>query len=152
MNFNNEVQEVLNQYSLAYIATATSDGTPNVSPKGIVKYDADQGTICFLDLFCKNTRKNLETNPKLALAIIDYKNFRGFQFKGSTEMISSGPEFEQAKLDWHLIKHNRFQDRVRKNISRLVKDPTSEYNMPEPKYLVKLHVEKIINLASFEEK
>jgi len=150
MIFNQDIKEVLEQYTVSYVATAAKNGMPNVSLKGIIKFDAEEGIIYFLDLFCQNTEKNLKENRKIALAVVDHKNFKGFQFKGTAELIDSGVEFEQCKNEWHISKHNRFRERVNHNIRELFKDTASELDLPEPKYLVKIKVEEIIDLAAFK--
>lgn len=45
--------------------------------------------------FCLKTRQNLEKNPKVAVTVIDLANAKGYQLKGTAELISSGPLFEQ---------------------------------------------------------
>ena len=46
---------------LAWVATASRDGEPNVTPKGSLKLLDDQHVV-FADLFSLKTRKNLEEN------------------------------------------------------------------------------------------
>lgn len=147
MDFPKEAVELLERESLAYVATSDENGQPNVSLKGIVKYSIEDGVICFLDLFNKHTKHNLKNNPKIALSVVDYKNFAGYQFKGSAELIEAGEEFEQCKMDWHLVKSNRYRQRVDHNISKILGEKASEYDLPEPKYLIKVHVEEIIDLS-----
>jgi hypothetical protein len=51
---------------MAWIATATTEGAPNVTPKGTIRLMHDQHVI-FADLFSLKTRQNLEQNPRVAV-------------------------------------------------------------------------------------
>jgi hypothetical protein len=88
-----EVQEFLSG-KMAWVATATSDGMPNTTPKGSVKVIDDEHVV-FADLFSRKTRENLQANPKVAITVADESTFKGYQIKGSAEMLESGPLFEQ---------------------------------------------------------
>ena len=55
---------------MGWVATATKEGVPNVTPKGSVRVLDDQHVI-FADLFSLKTRQNLEQNPRVAVTVID---------------------------------------------------------------------------------
>ena len=88
-----EVQEFLGGKT-AWVATATSDGMPNTTPKGSVKV-IDEEHVVFADLFSRKTRENLQANPKVAITVADEASFKGYQIKGSAEILDSGPLFER---------------------------------------------------------
>ena len=88
-----EVQEFLSG-KMAWVATATSDGMPNTTPKGSVQVIDDEHVV-FADLFSRKTRENLQANPQVAITVADEATFKGYQIKGSAEMLESGPLFEQ---------------------------------------------------------
>ena len=88
-----EVQEFL-KGKMAWVATASSDGMPNTTPKGSVKIIDDEH-IAFADLFSKKTRENLRANPKVAVTVADMTTYKGYQIKGSAELLESGPLFEK---------------------------------------------------------
>ena len=88
-----EVQEFLTG-KMAWVATAASDGMPNATPKGSVKVIDDEHLV-FADLFSLKTRKNLQGNAKIAITVADETSFKGYQIKGSAEVLESGPLFEQ---------------------------------------------------------
>src|ERR1035441_9956731 len=82
---------------MAWVATATGEGVPNVTPKGSVKVLDDQHVV-FADLFSLKTRQNLEQNPKVAVTVIDASTHKGYQVKGTAELLSSGPLYDQMAL------------------------------------------------------
>lgn len=88
-----EVQEFL-KGKMAWVATATSDGMPNTTPKGSVQVIDDEHVV-FADLFSRKTRENLQANPKVAITVADEATFKGYQIKGSAEILDSGPLFDQ---------------------------------------------------------
>ena len=56
-----EIKDFLDLQKLGYIATVSSDGKPNLSPKGtIIGWDSQ--TLAFADIRSPDTMKNLETS------------------------------------------------------------------------------------------
>jgi len=80
---------------LAWVATASRDGQPNVTPKGSLKL-LDEHHVLFADLFSLKTRKNLEENAKVAVTVVDAATAKGYQLKGTAEIVTSGPLFEET--------------------------------------------------------
>ena len=79
---------------MAWVATASRDGTPNATPKGSARVIDDEH-LAFADLFSRKTRENLKANPKVAVTVIDEKSHKGYQLKGTGELLTAGPLFEQ---------------------------------------------------------
>ena len=88
-----EVQEFL-KGKMAWVATASSDGMPNTTPKGSVRVIDDEH-VAFADLFSRKTRENLRANPKVAVTVADMTTYKGYQIKGSAEILESGLLLEQ---------------------------------------------------------
>jgi len=84
-----EVQEFLTG-KMAWVATAAADGMPNATPKGSVQLIDDEH-VAFADLFSRKTRENLLANATVA----DQTTYKGYQIKGSAEILESGPLFDQ---------------------------------------------------------
>jgi len=80
---------------LAWVATASRDGQPNVTPKGSLKL-LDEHHVLFADLFSLKTRKNLEENAKVAVTVVDTATAKGYQLKGTAEVVTSGPLLEET--------------------------------------------------------
>lgn len=88
------VQEFL-PGKLGWVATASRDGMPNVTPKGTVKL-LDEHHVLFADLFSLKTRKNLEENNKVAVTVVDAATGKGYQIKGTAEILDSGQLFDET--------------------------------------------------------
>jgi hypothetical protein len=82
---------------LAWVATASRDGEPNVTPKGTLKI-LDQFHVVFADLFSLKTRKNLLENNRVAVTVVDAATARGYQIKGTAKIIASGPLFDETEM------------------------------------------------------
>jgi hypothetical protein len=89
-----EIQEFI-KGKMAWVATASADGIPNSTPKGSVRVIDDQHLV-FADLFSLKTRANLKENPKAAVTVVDEKSYKGYQLKGSAELLTAGPIFDQV--------------------------------------------------------
>ena len=80
---------------LAWVATASRDGIPNATPKGSLKL-LDEHHVSFADLFSLKTRKNLLENNKVAVTLVDAETGKGYQIKGTAEIIDSGSLFDET--------------------------------------------------------
>lgn len=114
-----ELQEFL-KGKQGWVATASRDGTPNMSIKGSLRV-LDEEHLVFADLFSLKTRKNLQENPKIAVMVYDAESRRGYELKGTAEQIESGTFFDQTV------------EGMRKMMPQF----------PTPKYVVKVTVESI---------
>jgi predicted pyridoxine 5'-phosphate oxidase superfamily flavin-nucleotide-binding protein len=88
-----EVQEFM-KGKIGWVATASPDGMPNATPKGSVRVIDDEHLV-FADLFSRKTRENLLKNPKVAVTVMDEKSFKGYQIKGTAELLTAGELFDQ---------------------------------------------------------
>ena len=105
---------------MGWVATATREGVPNVTPKGTVRVLDDQHVV-FADLFSLKTRQNLDQNPNVAVTVIDPSTHRGYQIKGKAELLSSGPLYEKMAAE--------------------LKQASAA--LPAPRYVVKISVESV---------
>lgn len=80
--------------SRAYVATATTDGVPNVVPIGNIK-PLDNKTVIIADSYMIKSRANLEANPKVAFVVEDAAKYP-FQFKGSVKIYTSGEYYDEV--------------------------------------------------------
>ena len=80
---------------LAWVATVSRDGLPNVTPKGSLKL-LDEQHVMFADLFSLKTRRNLLENSHVAVTVVDPATAKGYQLKGTAELVDSGPLFNET--------------------------------------------------------
>jgi len=96
-----EIKESLKSTKIAYLATASTDGTPNVVPIGAFKF-LDDETLLISDQYFGKTLNNLKENPKIALTWWGEKN--GFQIKADIT-IHTDDDIFRHNVEWaHSIK------------------------------------------------
>jgi len=107
-----EIKDFLNLQKLGYVATVTSEGKPNISPKGtIIGWDSQ--TLAFADIRSPDTMKNLKENPNVELNVIDPLLRKGFLFEGQARIIQDGPLYDE------ILNHYR-QNGIKSPINSIV--------------------------------
>ena len=89
-----DMQRVVRQQRLGFVATVCPDGTPNLSPKGTTTVWDDDHLI-FADIRSPRTIANLKRNPAIEVNVVDPMVRKGYRFKGTATVLSEGPLFEQ---------------------------------------------------------
>ncbi|MCL2786455.1 MAG: pyridoxamine 5'-phosphate oxidase family protein [Methanomassiliicoccaceae archaeon] len=80
-------------------ATATASGEPNVVPIAVYRLMPDDETFWVIDNFMKKTLENVKNNPRVSFYLWTPDTSGAYQMKGTiTEVVNTGPEFEEAKL------------------------------------------------------
>ncbi len=117
---NSEIKDLFRQ-QLAVLATAGSDGIPNVVPKGSLHIANDE-TLIYSESRCQKTLKNIQENPRVSVLVVDREKSNGYQIKGTAELLTNG---------------DLFTDVSERQIAR---------NKPRPKYVVKIKVDEIYSV------
>lgn len=89
-----EMQEMFNLAGVKQLATSNKNGVPNLVPINFMKI-LDDETILASAVFMSKTFQNLKENPVCSVSV--WKGFKGYQFKGSVTIETSGPIFEETK-------------------------------------------------------
>ena len=89
-----EIIDFLNLQKLGYVATVSSDGKPNISPKGtIIGWSSD--TLAFADIRSPDTMKNLIDNPNVEINVIDPLLRKGYLFQGTARILQDGTLYQE---------------------------------------------------------
>lgn len=89
----NDMQRVVNEQRLGFVATVCPDGTPNLSPKGTTTvWDDDH--LVFADIHSPGTVANLRQNPAIEINVVDPEVRKGYRFKGTGTVLTEGEIFE----------------------------------------------------------
>ncbi len=119
-----EHKNLIEEVGLSYVATASNDGVPNVSPKGSITV-LDDEHLAFADIMSPGTRANLEQNANIAVFVCKPETFQGFQFKGTAELLKEGELYDALAA----------------------KVAESELKLPPPVNAVRIKVEKVRKLG-----
>ncbi len=89
-----EMQEMFNRTGIKQLATADKNGVPNVVPINFMKI-LDDETILASAVFMTKTFNNLKENSVCSISV--WEGFKGFQFKGSVTIETSGSVFDETQ-------------------------------------------------------
>ena len=96
--FDDEIRNFVNFQKLGYVATISSDGSPNLSPKGTIAI-LDDSRLIFANIRSPQTIENLTKNPSIEINVIDPFSRMGYRFKGMANILSDGSDFKKI-LDY----------------------------------------------------
>jgi predicted pyridoxine 5'-phosphate oxidase superfamily flavin-nucleotide-binding protein len=89
-----KIKDFLDVQKLGYVATVSSDGKPNISPKGtIIGWSSD--VLAFADIRSPDTMDNLQSNPNMEINVIDPLLRKGYLFKGKARIIKDHSQHER---------------------------------------------------------
>ncbi len=94
MKITEEVKEVINN-NIVHLATSSRDGNPNVVPVGLCRAISDH-ELLIVDVFFKKTRKNMEENPRVAIAVEALEELKAYQIKGKAKIFAQGELYDKA--------------------------------------------------------
>lgn len=86
-----DMRAVIESCQLCFAATVTTDGRPNLSPKGTIRVWDDE-TLFFLDIASPGTRTNLERAPYMEINVVDQMSRRGYRFAGTASVHLPGTD------------------------------------------------------------
>jgi predicted pyridoxine 5'-phosphate oxidase superfamily flavin-nucleotide-binding protein len=92
-----DMKDVMEKTRGYAVATCTKDGSPNVVPIHFIKILSDD-EIMMADIFMKKTFENIQQNPIVAISVWDWdvKPRKGYQFKGTPRIETSGKIYDMA--------------------------------------------------------
>ena len=105
-----DMKRIIEEQRLGFVATASLDGTPNVSPKGTFAVLDDQ-TIAFGEIRSPGTIRNLKANPRIEVNFVDAFVRKGYRFAGMATVVERGePAFDTLSFRTYAV---RFAHRIR---------------------------------------
>ncbi|MES1148805.1 MAG: pyridoxamine 5'-phosphate oxidase family protein [Bradyrhizobium guangdongense] len=89
-----DMKRLIEEQRLGFVATASPDGMPNVSPKGTFAV-LDDRTIAFGEIRSPGTIRNLKANPRIEVNFVDAFVRKGYRFAGTATVVERGePGFD----------------------------------------------------------
>jgi predicted pyridoxine 5'-phosphate oxidase superfamily flavin-nucleotide-binding protein len=95
---NADMEAIIKQAILSFVATVNDDGTPNLSPKASLT--VNNGVLYFADIASPGTIRNLKRNPAVEINVIDIFQRRGYRFKGRALILTPGDDEYLKIADW----------------------------------------------------
>jgi predicted pyridoxine 5'-phosphate oxidase superfamily flavin-nucleotide-binding protein len=101
MLITDDVRLIIERAKLAFVATTSADGSPNLSPKGSLRvYDDDH--LIFMDIASPNTIANLHRDPRLEICVVDFFRRRGYRLKGNATLVAPDRDAYRWLNEWLL--------------------------------------------------
>ena len=75
-----DMEAIVKQAILSFVATVNEDGTPNLSPKASLM--VSNGALYFADIASPRTILNIGRNPAVEINVVDIFQRRGYRVKG----------------------------------------------------------------------
>lgn len=95
MKFTDYMKELISK-QLAYLATVSNEGLPNIGPKRTMRMLEDGKFI-----YCENTdgkhHANIKDNGKVILCYVDRENNHGYRFEGHAESFTDDEHIALAE-------------------------------------------------------
>ncbi len=88
-----EINAFLDLHKLGYVATVSSDGKPNISPKGTI-IGWTSKLLAFVDIRSPHTIMNLQANPHVEINVIDPLLRKGYLFQGTAKIVDDDLLYE----------------------------------------------------------
>ena len=93
-----DMQAIIRQAMLSFVATVNADGTPNLSPKASLTIRS--GILYFADIASPRTIENLKRNPAIEINVVDIFQRRGYRFTGRAVVLPADDRESLAIADW----------------------------------------------------
>ena len=122
-----EIKIFLNSQKLGYVATVSSDGKPNISPKGTIIAWSDN-LLAFANIRSPDTVMNLQHNPFVEINVIDPLSRKGYLFTGTAKIIKNTPLYVE------ILNHYRTNGIKSPINSIVIVDISSVYEVTSPLY------------------
>ena len=148
IQMTDDIREIL-KANISYFATTSGSNKPNVVPVGLVEPISDS-EILIVDVLFNKTRKNLEENPQVSLAVTDVNRLQAYQLKGRAEIITSGQLFDRT---FHIMKEKsakrskmieeRFKDIQDSELKKRYQRMLEMHKRLKPKAVILVRLEEI---------
>ena len=143
-----EIIRFFEKQGFVIISTIGEDGSINASAKGIVGIE-ERGKVYLLDLYKKKTFNNLKKNSNVSITAVDEQAFEGYTLKGHAKIIVKNRFEEHIIKAWQDRIVRRVTNRILKNVKgeKRITGHHPEARMPQPKYLIEVDIEEIVDLT-----
>ncbi|MFH1459012.1 MAG: pyridoxamine 5'-phosphate oxidase family protein [Candidatus Omnitrophota bacterium] len=129
------------------VCSLTSNSEIHCSVKNIIHIDA-QGAIYLVDLYQIRTFANLKENPTVSITAIDEHLFIGYTIQGQAEIIEKNNIPDEILDKWEEKVTQKISKRFVHNLQnakQAMHHPESAF--PQPKCIIKINVDNIIDLT-----
>jgi predicted pyridoxine 5'-phosphate oxidase superfamily flavin-nucleotide-binding protein len=91
------IRLIIKNDNIVFVGSVSSNGIPNISPRyvlGVIRNEK----LLFADAFENKTFHNINSWPKVTVAIFDMDNRSGYQLKGDAEEVQDPKLVSEAEI------------------------------------------------------
>jgi len=141
--------DFLHNQDFVIVSSIDKNGFPYSACKAIIKIDP-AGKIYLVDVYLGVTIENIERNAQMSISAVDEHKFIGYCLKGKAAKMQDDFISQEMIKTWEDNVTSRLAKRLLRN---LVKEQGQRYHpeasLPQPKHLIVLEVEEIVDLAPY---
>jgi hypothetical protein len=131
------VQKMMNEEGIIFVATCNSFGIPNVSPRTAFII-TDDGRLLWASWFKHKTYRNERENNHVSVAVVNSNTLTGYQMKGHVQHITEPSEATRRMLEMsQKPRHANFNKMVQSQLH-------------DPPLIVQFVLEELYSLAPNE--
>src|ERR1700742_4018917 len=93
-----DMEAIVKQAILSFVATVNEDGTPNLSPKASLTIR--DGVLYFADIASPRTIQNLRRNSVVEINVVDIFQRRGYRFRGRAAILPPNDDASLMIANW----------------------------------------------------
>jgi len=139
--------DFLRTQDFVVVSSIDKNGFPHSSCKAIVKIDA-AGEIYLVDVYHGVTNENIERNPHISISAVDEHKFIGYCLKGKAAKMQDDSISQEIIKTWEDNITSRLAKRLLRNLAQAQgQRHHPEASLPQPKHLIVLEIEEVVNLA-----
>jgi uncharacterized pyridoxamine 5'-phosphate oxidase family protein len=147
MKIPDTVVQFLNNQGFVIVSTIDALGYAHSACKDIVKVKVE-GKVFLLDVYHAETYKNLVCNPHVSITAVNEHKFSGYCLKGKARLISK----EELTTDILKAWEDRIAGRLAQRLLRNIHEEKGhkahpEALLPDPKYMIEVDIEEIVDLT-----
>jgi predicted pyridoxine 5'-phosphate oxidase superfamily flavin-nucleotide-binding protein len=91
------LRALIKQKNLVLVGTVDAGCIPNISPRFVLDVINNE-KLLFADAFENKTFHNIESWPKVAVAIVDRESLGGYQLKGDAKIVTDSTLVDRARV------------------------------------------------------
>jgi predicted pyridoxine 5'-phosphate oxidase superfamily flavin-nucleotide-binding protein len=140
-----KINELLQNREFVSVATCAADCRPNVAPKFVLKLE--QRFLYLIDYVLGTTYRNIQSNPRASVSIMDTESLIGYQLNGSVQIIESGQEYEKIEKELVQREIDLSTKRIIEGVTHGKVHDSFELAMPDKFVVLKLKIEEIVEIS-----
>lgn len=88
-----DMQRVVREQHVGFVATVRADGTPELAPKASLTVWDDDHLVLMEDMFSHGTVANLRRHAGIEITVVDSVAYRAYRLTGRARILDRGPLF-----------------------------------------------------------